>query len=86
MTIFAKTCCVGPCTGISFVDSTPIIVCKNKRIFNHKAFNGIATRGKCTMGFFYGFKLHIVVNEIGQIIDFQITQANRSNTLEKVIY
>lgn len=76
MAVFAKTCCVGKCTGISFIDSTPIRVCKNKRIFNHKTFDGIATRGKSTMGFFYGFKLHIVVNEVGQILDFQITQGN----------
>ena len=76
MAVFAKTCCLGECSGISFVDSTPIRVCKNKRIFNHKTFKGIATRGKSTMGFFFGFKLHIIVNEIGQIIDFQITQGN----------
>lgn len=74
--LFAKTCCLGECTGISFIDSTPLRVCKNKRIFNHKVFQGIATRGKSTMGYFYGFKLHIIINEIGQILDFQITQAN----------
>ena len=74
--LFAKTCCLGDCTGISFIDSTPLRVCKNKRIFNHKVFKGIATRGKSTMGFFYGFKLHLIINEIGQILDFQITQAN----------
>jgi hypothetical protein len=76
LAIFTKTCCLGDCTGTSFIDSTPLRVCKNKRIFNHKVFNGIATRGKSTMGYFYGFKLHLIVNEIGQIIDFQITQAN----------
>lgn len=76
MAVFAKTCALGECSGISFVDSTPIRVCRNKRIFNHKVFNGIATRGKSTIGFFYGFKLHIVINEYGQILDFQITQAN----------
>lgn len=76
MAIFAKTCCLSECTGISFIDSTPLRVCKNKRIFNHKVFNGIATRGKSTMGYFYGFKLHIVINELGEIVDFQITQAN----------
>ncbi len=74
--LFAKTCCLGACTGISFIDSTPLRVCKNKRIYNHKVFKGIATTGKSTMGWFYGFKLHIIVNEIGQIVDFQITQAN----------
>lgn len=91
MGVFAKTCCLGDCTGISFVDSTPLRVCKNKRIFNHKVFKGIATRGKSTMGYFFGFKLHIIVNEIGQIIDFQITQANvddrtpvKGNLLKKI--
>lgn len=91
MALFAKTCATGQCTGISFVDSTPLRVCKNKRIFNHKVFKGIATRGKSTMGYFYGFKLHIIVNEIGQIIDFQISQANvddrsplKDNLLKKI--
>ena len=74
--LFAKTCCLGKCTGISFIDSTPLRVCKNKRIFNHKVFKNIANTGKSTMGYFYGFKLHIVVNEIGQILDFQITKAS----------
>lgn len=91
MAIFAKTCCLGSCTGISFIDSTPVRVCHNKRIFNHKVFDGIATRGKSTMGYFFGFKLHIIVNEIGEIIDFQITQANvddrtplKNNLLNKI--
>lgn len=67
---------LGECSGISFVDSTPIRVCKNKRIFNHKVFEGLAKRGKSTMGFFYGFKLHIVVNEIGELLGFTITPGN----------
>jgi len=74
--LFAKTCCLGECSGISFIDSTPIRVCKNKRIFNHKVFKNIADRGKSTMGYFYGFKLHLIINERGQILDFQITQAS----------
>jgi len=76
MAVFAKMIATSKCSGISFIDSTPLRVCKNKRIFNHKVFKGIATRGKSTMGYFYGFKLHIIVNEFGEIIDFQITQAN----------
>lgn len=76
LAVFTKTCCLGDCTGISFVDSTPVRVCKNKRIYNHKVFKGIATTGKSTMGWFFGFKLHLVINEVGQILDFQITQAN----------
>jgi len=76
MTIFLKTCCVGTCTGISFVDSTPIRVCHNKRIKRNKVFKNIAEVGKSTMGWFYGFKLHIVINDKGEILNFAITQAN----------
>jgi len=76
MTLFLKTCCLGDCTGISFVDSTPIRVCKPKRISNNKVFKGIATTGKSTMGWFHGFKLHIVINDKGEILNFTITQAN----------
>lgn len=76
MTIFLKTCCLGQCTGISFVDSTPIRVCNNKRVKRNKVFKGIAEVGKSTMGWFYGFKLHIVINDKGEILNFAITQAN----------
>lgn len=76
MTIFVKTCCLGKCTGISFVDSTPIRVCKNKRITANKVFDGLAETGKSTMGWFHGFKLHIVINDKGEILSFCITQAN----------
>ncbi len=73
MVLFLKTMRLGKSTGIAFVDSTPIRVCRNKRIFNHKTFAGIATRGKSTVGYFFGFKLHIVVNDMGDILDFVIT-------------
>jgi len=51
-------------------------VCKNKRINQHKVFKGIATTGKSTMDWFYGFKLHIIINDKGEILTFTITQAN----------
>lgn len=76
MTLFLKTCCMGDCTGISFVDSTPIRVCKNKRIPRHKVFEGIAERGKSTMGYFFGFKLHFIINDKGEILNFVITPGN----------
>lgn len=66
----------GQCTGISFLDSTPIKVCHNRRIKRHKVFAGLATRGKTSMGWFYGFKLHLVVNELGEILAFQLTPGN----------
>lgn len=61
--LFVKTVCLGNCTGIAFVDSTPLRVCKNKRIKRNKVFKGIAEIGKSTIGYFYGFKLHLVINE-----------------------
>lgn len=76
LSMYMKFCCMGDCTGISFVDSTPIRACKQKRIKNNKVFKNIATVGKSTMGWFYGFKLHIVVNDKGELLEFIITQAN----------
>jgi len=76
MAIFLKTCCIGYCSGVSFVDSTPIRVCGNKRINRNKVFKGVAEVGKSTMGWFYGFKLHLVINDRGEILNFAVTQAN----------
>lgn len=76
MTIFLKTCCMGECTGISFIDSTPIRVCKNKRIKRNKVFKDMATVGKSTMGYFFGFKLHLIINDKGELLNFAITQGN----------
>ena len=75
MTLFSKTC-MGESTGISFIDSTPIRVCKNKRIKRNKVFKGIAELGKSTMGYFFGFKLHLVVNDKGELLNFVITKGN----------
>ena len=68
--LFIKKALLGKCTGISFVDST---VCKNQRIHIHKTFTGIAQRGKCSMGRFFGFKLHLICNEKGELLNFMIT-------------
>lgn len=73
MTIFIKKVLLGSCTGISFVDSTPLRVCRNQRIHTHKVFKGIAQRGKCSMGWFFGFKLHLICNEKGELLNFMIT-------------
>jgi len=66
----------GKVTGISYIDSTMLAVCKNIRISRNKVFKGIAARGKSTMGWSYGFKLHLVVNEHGELLAFKITKAN----------
>ena len=66
----------GKPTGISFVDSTPVVVCHNKRISRNKVFGDLAARGKSTMGWFYGFKLHFVINDKGEILSFNLTKGN----------
>lgn len=76
LTIFIKEVLLGECTGITFVDSTPLRVCRNQRIHCHKVFKGIANRGACSMGWFFGFKLHLICNDRGDLLNFVFTQAN----------
>jgi len=70
----------GKPTGIEFIDSTSLKVCHNIRIPRHKTFDGVARRGKGTMGWFYGFKLHLVVNYKGEIVAAKVTSANVHDT------
>ena len=76
LVLFLKLCRMGECTGISFVDSTTLKACHIKREKQNKVFNGIATKGKSTIGWFFGFKLHIIINDKGEILSFVITQGN----------
>ena len=70
----------GKPTGIEFIDSTTLTVCHNLRIPRHKTFDGIAKRGKSTMGWFYGFKLHLIVSYRGEIVAATITAGNVHDT------
>lgn len=63
----------------NFVDSTTLKVCHNRRIRRHRVFKGLAARDKTSMGWFYGFKLHLIVNESGEIVSFLITPGNTSD-------
>ena len=76
MAIFLKTCYLRRCTGVSFIDSTPLRACHIKREKQHKTFKNTATKGQCYLGWFFGFKLHLIVNDKGEILDFMLTQAN----------
>ena len=73
---FLNTVSFGKCTGITFVDSTKISVCHNKRIKRNKVFDGYTQVGKSTMGWFYGFKLHLVCNDKGELLSFCLTPGN----------
>ncbi len=85
MTMFLKLDCFGECTGISFVDSTSIPVIHNKRQFNMKVFKDVVTKGKSTMGWYVRFKLHLLCNEKGELVNFVLTRANVDDRNEDVI-
>lgn len=73
--VYLRTC-YGTSTGIAFIDSTPLAVCHNRRIPQHKGFAHIAARGKSSVGWFYGFKLHVVVNDRGELLACRLTPGN----------
>ena len=67
----------GACTGISIADSTPLTVCHNLRIQRHSVFKAIAQRGKSSTGWFYGFKLHAVINHRGELLAIKPASGKR---------
>jgi len=72
--------CLGACTAVSYIDSTALAVCDNARIHCHKVFAGLAQRGKSSMGWFFGFKLHLVVNHHGELLNLLLTPGNTHDT------
>jgi Transposase DDE domain len=71
---------MGRKTDIYYIDSTPLVVCHNRRIAKHKVFAGLAARGKTSMGWFFGFKLHLVFNHRREIVGLKLTPGNVSDT------
>ncbi len=67
---------MGRVTGVALKDSTPLAVCHNRRIARHRVFKDLAARGKNSMGWFFGFKLHLVVGDIGDLLVVQLTPGN----------
>ncbi|GDX40510.1 transposase [Armatimonadota bacterium] len=65
-----------PSTGVNYLDSTALSVCHNRRIRSHKVFAGLAERGKTSVGWFFGFKLHLVVNHLGELVNCAVTAGN----------
>lgn len=85
LVLFLKLACFGKCTGITFIDSTPIPVVHNKREHSMRVFAGLATKTKGTMGWYIGFKLHLVCNEKGEILNFVLTQSNVDDRNDDVV-
>lgn len=72
-------------TGTYYIDSTKLPVCDNRRIYKHKVFDGIAQRGKTSMGWFYGLKLHMITNEKGDLMSFTFSSGNKADCHEQII-
>jgi len=66
----------GEKTGLYFVDSLLLKACHIKREKQHKVFKGLAQKSKSSVGWFFGFKLHLVINDKGEIMAFKVTAAN----------
>ena len=77
--------CKRLCTGTSFIDSTKLSVSNNKRGYSNKTFNGSAKWGHTSMGKFYGFKLHLVISEAGEVVDFIVTEGNTADNNRKLM-
>src|SRR5215210_129546 len=83
--LFLHYCCRGECTGISFIDSTVVRLCHNKRIKRNKVFKDLAERGKSSMGWFFGFKLHLIINDKGEILSFYLSKGSVDDRNAKAI-
>lgn len=83
--VYINTSRSGKPTGIYFIDSTPLPVCHNKRITSHKVFKDMAGRAKSSTGWFYGFKLHLITNDLGEIISFYLSKGNTDDRNLNVI-
>lgn len=66
----------GKTAGIAFIDSLPLAICHNRRIASHKVFSHLAERGKSSVDWFYGFKLHLIINDRGELLAFYLTPGN----------
>jgi len=53
-----------------------IPVCHNMRRKFNKVFDGLIKNGKGTMGWCPGLKLHLLCNEMGDVLTFCLTPAN----------
>ena len=76
---------LSPCTGKSYIDSTPMKACHPKRTGSHSVVKNIASVGKTSNGWFYGTKLHLVVTSLGEIVNFKLTPGNIADNNKKVL-
>ena len=73
---FMTACRLSVTTEGNYIDSKKLVVCHNRRIKDHKVHKEFAKRGKSSTGWFFGFKLHLIINHLGQIVEFAFTSGN----------
>ena len=77
--VYLLNCILDNTSDIAYIDSTPIRVCGNKRTSMHKVFEKLAKLGKSSMGWFFGFKLHLVIDLSGNLMAITLTPANQND-------
>jgi len=77
--LYLNSCRYGKHTGIYYADSKKLPVCDNRRIHQHKTFYSIANRGKSSTGWFFGFKVFLIINQHGQLINMRISKASKAD-------
>ena len=76
LAFFMSACRLSLSTKGNYIDSTKLVVCHNRRIKNHQVHRKFAKRGKSSTGWFFGFKLHLIINHLGEIVLFKLTPGN----------
>lgn len=69
-------------TGIYYIDSSCLPVCHIRRANRHKTFDAVADYGHTSVGWFFGLKLHLVINNQGELMAFKITRGSRHDSKE----
>lgn len=73
-------------TGIYYIDSTPIEACHPKRAHQHQTLKGFADWGKTSVGWFFGLKVHLLINHLGQLVQVRITAGDVHDSHPKVLF
>jgi hypothetical protein len=82
---FLSACRLTITTEANYIDSTKLVVAHNRRKQKNKTFKGLARTGKSSTGWFFGFKLHAVINQQGQLVVFRITPANVADNNQNLL-
>jgi len=74
------------CTGVSFIDSFRLEACNIRRASSHKTLKLIAKKGKTGEGWFFGTKVHLIINPHGEIVSFYISSGNVADNNHDLIF